>query len=1503
MISGVRFTKLIINHLQSIHKFHKRPGSLLHPPYEESALGYLKFSFKNTKRVRFGMVIPDTLISEDIRSAPYYPEYVAKVAKYQRYLAGEVVSDDEAPAPKPAKGTSKSTSSQPSQPKSAPAKPHEKKRKLVMDTTEAPSQAKHSKAGKVMKKRTLQSTLQLVDEFVDEGVPANEPRFGDEEADISKEVEESLKDAYVAPWGPLPPVVIREPEPGKFQPLPEVQGKGKEKVGEEQAAQIRTPAPTVPSSHEESSSLYVELGLTDSETESNDEVSREINPEAQNEGQAGLDPGKQVEGQAGSDPGKQDEGQAEPNPGDATASQPPSSHVIHAGPNLEHMNLEVSATSIQPNPEQMDEEFTTTAYPNVQENLKLPTEGKVRLEEPASSAGTLSSLQNLDKELSFTNQFLAEKSQEDEPKKTNTEVEVHSMVTVPIHQDTSSVPLMTTPVIDLTISQPTSTTVQASIPTSTTTITAITTTTTFPPPQQGVSNAIIIQRIGKLEQNIADLVDANQALEERLDKKGNRMYQLENLDIPHQARKAVEERIHLWETQDLSRMIREQTMEYMWTQEIDRKIKETVKEAVIGSVQYAMRSSLRARFKDLPTSDMKEILLQRMLEENYDKDHKIAYEALQKSILHDEHEQFDEDKAEKLKKIKKKHDSPKTPPGSPPPPPPPPPPSGPLGASGITGASNSAQDPLPAPPSPTTNQDDQSQGSAALGSSKTAASTTYTAWTTTTSRFKPFASSIPEDVFMHEESDFEAQDMVYDDEDIGNRHIPKVNLTQEWFKPLSEEERHATPEPAWSIPSSSLHVPINNWASVIASSYVPPPENSLLSQIGDIRVFIDWFCKKQCITELTLEHLEDDGLLRYNVNRPLPLGGPPGQVMIQTEFFFNKDLDYLRFGSKGDRLALSITKMKAAHYPDVGLEQMVPDQIWIKEECMYDISATYSISHGWFKRQKFYIDRHSAETNRRTIVKTHMRILSVVSIDVFSIYGDFEDLYLLNLQGHLNHLPPRDKKILSTAVNLWIRNLVIRKMVEDFQLGIESYQTQLNLTKPRWEATGLEFMHDYKILDSPRVMLFRDKYGMQMIIRFNKIHKFSDGTLQQIDEALDYRVKEFKVNKINLGLNTRNQVNTYAVRITWLIADIEDRIPSKRMSTFEAPTMTQTAIRKLVADSVTTALEAQAANMANTDNTIRPREALVARQCSYKEFISCQPINFKGTEGVVGLIRWFERTESVFSRRNCTEDCKVKFATGTLTEEALSWWNSFAQPIGIEEAYKITWVEFKKLLIKKYCPRTEVQKMEGELYHLTVKGNDLKTNMRRFQELTTLCPTMVPDSEKMMEVFIGGLPRSIEGNVTASKPQTLEEAINIAQRLMDQNRRQETFRAYAATPTKNNGYTGNRPLCKKCTLHYTGPCTVKCNTCNKVGHLTKNCRNKGPATGSNMLPVIVICHACGEKWHYANQCRKTTNNNAQGRAYMLRNKNAHQDPNVVTSMFLLNQHLARVLFDSGADRS
>ncbi|GJU24613.1 reverse transcriptase domain-containing protein [Tanacetum coccineum] len=168
-------------------------------------------------------------------------------------------------------------------------------------------------------------------------------------------------------------------------------------------------------------------------------------------------------------------------------------------------------------------------------------------------------------------------------------------------------------------------------------------------------------------------------------------------------------------------------------------------------------------------------------------------------------------------------------------------------------------------------------------------------------------------------------------------------------------------------------------------------------------------------------------------------------------------------------------------------------------------------------------------------------------------------------------------------------------------------------------------------------------------------------------------------------------------------------MPPKRSSTSATPAMNQDAIRQLIAN-ITAALEAQAAAM-------------------------------------------------------CAEEDRVTFATGTLTDDAMSWWNTYAQPIGIVQANQITWTELKRLLTNKYCPRTEVKKCSRIFYNLVVKGNDLKTYNRRFQELAVLCPNMVPNAKKLMEVFISGLPKSIEGNVTASKPQTLEEAINIAQRL------------------------------------------------------------------------------------------------------------------------------------------
>ncbi|GJS91924.1 hypothetical protein Tco_0774560 [Tanacetum coccineum] len=178
-------------------------------------------------------------------------------------------------------------------------------------------------------------------------------------------------------------------------------------------------------------------------------------------------------------------------------------------------------------------------------------------------------------------------------------------------------------------------------------------------------------------------------------------------------------------------------------------------------------------------------------------------------------------------------------------------------------------------------------------------------------------------------------------------------------------------------------------------------------------------------------------------------------------------------------------------------------------------------------------------------------------------------------------------------------------------------------------------------------------------------------------ELKKIRTQIIKLQKKQLGQKDK---------IAFAYYRISNRImPPKRTSTSETPAITLDAIRQLIAD-FTAALEAQTAAMASASNPNRNTNLTgtpVVKTGNYKEFINCQPFYFNGTEGAVGLIRWFERTESVFSRSRCAEENKVTFATGTLTDDALSWWNAYAQPMGIEQANQITWIELKRLLTNR----------------------------------------------------------------------------------------------------------------------------------------------------------------------------------------------------------------------------
>ncbi|GKB77457.1 reverse transcriptase domain-containing protein [Tanacetum coccineum] len=306
-------------------------------------------------------------------------------------------------------------------------------------------------------------------------------------------------------------------------------------------------------------------------------------------------------------------------------------------------------------------------------------------------------------------------------------------------------------------------------------------------------------------------------------------------------------------------------------------------------------------------------------------------------------------------------------------------------------------------------------------------------------------------------------------------------------------------------------------------------------------------------------------------------------------------------------------------------------------------------------------------------------------------------------------------------------------------------------------------------------------------------------------------------------------------------------------TTTTTTSVTNAQLQAMIDQGVTAALAARDATRngddSHTSGTGVRRTERVARECTYQDFMKCQPLYFKGTEGVVELTQWFERMETVFRISNCSVDNQIKFSTCTLLAGALTWWNSHVRIVGQDVAYAMTWTDLRKKMTDKYCPRNEMKKLEVELWNLKVKGTDVTGYNQRFQELALLCVRMFPKESDKVERYVGGLPDMIQGSVVASKPKTMQEATEMASELMDkkintiaerqaenkrkfkntsrnnqnqqqqENKRQNTGRAYTIRSGDKKSYAGSKPLCPKCNYNHNGPCAPKCYKCNKFGHL------------------------------------------------------------------------------------
>ncbi|GJR31034.1 hypothetical protein Tco_1107266 [Tanacetum coccineum] len=430
------------------------------------------------------------------------------------------------------------------------------------------------------------------------------------------------------------------------------------------------------------------------------------------------------------------------------------------------------------------------------------------------------------------------------------------------------------------------------------------------------------------------------------------------------------------------------------------------------------------------------------------------------------------------------------------------------------------------------------------------------------------------------------------------QHLP------DWFQ---KPTRLPSPDHAWNTSVPAVHETVQPWLSSLAQQDPRESFDELTDSTFDFSAFVlnrlnvqtltpellagptfelmkgtcksltelEYFCEE--VYKATTEKLDwinpEGRQYPHDLRQPLPLvPNSQGRRVIPFHHFINNDLEYLRGGVSSRKYSTSVTKTKAADYGHIKwIEDLVPNSMWSQTIVKYDRSALWGISHWGKKRRQFYAFATSRESARDVYSKR--RIIAVTKVEIVEWHDykhldwitvrrdddalykfkegdlhrlriqDIEDMLLLLVQGKVTNLSVEERIAFNVSLRMFTRRVVIQRRVEDLQLGVESYQKKLNLTKPDTYRSNLRRQDAYTPYSDPRGFIYENKDKKNRLMRIDELHKFSDGTLDDVRTVLNDRLKGIRMEYLpETFWSQRDKANARA-----MIQAIDKRLKTRRI--------------------------------------------------------------------------------------------------------------------------------------------------------------------------------------------------------------------------------------------------------------------------------------------------------------------------------------------------------------------